>query len=239
MIEVIKKYAGYVIAFLLLLLIAKNCINSTANKYIGEGNVYEEQLENRVKILKQDSIKAFKTVDSLHQYNKKKDSIISGLKKKNTDLEKKIIVVKKDKDKAVDKSKSFTYKQSADYIAAKYKKPEAVSYDSTGVKLEKDIPNQVVKTIIEKDACEQEAFLSKEILANSESEKKILEEKVINKDKEVKAISDYSKSQNYTLEASQAANESYKKQNKTLRTVRTIDRTIIIVGIIAGLFILK
>jgi hypothetical protein len=239
MIEKVKKYLGYIIAFLLLLFIAVTCINRTANKYIGEGNIYEKQLKNKVILLKKDSIRAATIVDSLHKTNKERESLILNLKKKNTDLEIKVSAVYKKKEQTLKKVKSFTNKQNADFIASSFNKPESITYDSTGVTLKDDLPNQVVKVIIEKEACEEEAVYNKQMLSNAEKEKDILNENLESKDEEIKVINAFSKEQSSTLEASQLANESFKKQNRTLRTGRTIERVLVVAGVITTILILK
>lgn len=237
--EIVMKYTQYLIALALILFFVARCVNGATDKYIGEGNVYEKQLKNRVEILKQKEAKSKKTIDSLHAFNAEKDSIILGLKKKNEKLVAKVVYIGKTKDAAINKVASFTHKQSADFIAEKLDAKTSVVADSSGVVLKDDAPNKVAKVIVEKEACEEEAAVTKQIIANSEAEKEELNKKLDNKDKEIQTVVDLNKEKDLTLEASRQANESFTKQNKTLRTVRTIDRIIIIGGIITGFFILK
>lgn len=237
--EIIIKYTKYILALALILFFVLKCVNSTADKYTGEGNVYEKQLENRVKILKQKELKSKKVIDSLHSYNKERDSIIIGLKIEKDKLVEKVAYIGKAKEVAVVKVSSFTHKQSADFIAEKLNAKNSISSDSSGVILKNDAPNKVAKVIVEKEACEDEAAVSKEILAKTEAENLQLNQKLESKDKEITSINDLSKEKDLTLEAANQNTESFKKQIKTLKTVRTIDRIIIVGGIITGFFILK
>lgn len=235
--EIVVKYTKYILALAVILFFVLKCVNSTADKYTGEGNVYEKQLKNRVEILKKKAEAAKKEIDSLHSYNKERDSIILGLKKSNDKLIEKIAYIGKAKDSAIKKAASFSHKESAYFIGQKLNIPNSVSADSSGVILKNDAPNKVAEVIIEKEACEEENIFTKQLISNSELEKVELNKKLVSKDKEIQTINDLSKEKDLTLEAANQNIDSFKKQIKTLKTSRTIER-IIIVGI-AGFLILK
>jgi hypothetical protein len=80
MIEVVKRWAVYLVAFLVVLLVVVTCVNKTGDTLKGEQNVYQKQLERKVKSLELIKRNTAKYIDSLKKEDKKKDKVIFKLK---------------------------------------------------------------------------------------------------------------------------------------------------------------
>lgn len=237
MIERVKKYLGYIVAVVALLIMTYTCVNNSALKADGESNVYEKLLERRVKSLKTKEAEYKKFSDSLAKDNKKKDSAIVALREKNNAIA--LVLADNERKKKADlkKVKTFTYKQSAEYIAKTYNAPKSVIYTNTGVVLNDSIPNRVVETIVEKASLETKVVLTESKLANVTQENKELEGKVENKDKDLIAALEVGKEKDEALFLSTELNKSMKKENRRLKTIKFIDKILILSAFVGGVLI--
>lgn len=232
--ENLKKYLGYIVAVIALLLMTYTCVNNSILKKEGESNVYEKQLERRVKSLQANEADYKKFSDSLSKDNKAKDSAIAVLKKKNEVVAGKLADNENKKKADLQKVKSFTYKQSADYIGKTYDSPNSVSYTDTGVILEDSIPNKVVATIVEKASLEKKVVLTETKLANTVQENKELEGKVENGKQDLAAALTVSAEKDEALQLYQEFNKSINKENSRLKTSRFIGRVLIVAAFVGG-----
>lgn len=237
--ETVKKYVDYIIAIGILLLLATTCTNSLADRYFGKGDVLQEQYHKKIELLNQERIKSKKIIDSLHEENNQKDMQIGGLQELNHDLDLKIEAATKQKDGVLVKVRKYTYKQSAEYISNAYNAPKAVTYTDKGVMLGDSIPNKVVETIVQKEFFKKKLALTEVKLDFTGRQVNLLEDKVKNKDLEIKTISDLSLRKDDALEASAELNATTKKENKVLRQGRWIDRALIVVAFVGGILIAK
>ena len=237
MVVLIKKYWLYVVGVLLILLLAFNCVNNSISELTGEGNVYEKQLERRVKALKIKEVEYIKLSDSLSKDNKAKDSAISVLKKKNSAISTKLAENESKNKAEIKKVKSFTYKQSSEAIAKAYNAPKSVSYTNTGVVLNDSIPNKVVETIVEKEHLETKVVLTEAKLSNVIQESTVLEEKVKNKDLQISEAAELGAEKDEALKLSEDFNKSMKKENRRLKTGRFIDKLLIVSAFVGGILI--
>lgn len=236
--EVVRKYIGYIIAAGLLLLLANNCVNKMADNYFGEGNVIEKQLHNKIEIMNAEKRKSDKLRDSLEKENKKKDSEIATLKTENNRIDSERNKLNNKTEKEIAKSKSFTYKESAQFIFKTYNMPNSVSYSDKGVFVSDSVPNKVVETIIERDAFKEDNSLLEQKVKNTEKQVSVLEEKVSNKDLEIKSLSDLGQKKDEVILSEQELNDNLKKQNKKLKTSRTLERILTFVGIVTGVILI-
>lgn len=235
--ENLKKYLGYIVAVIALLLMTYTCVNNSAIKADGASNVYEKQLERRVKSLKSREVEYKKYTDSLSLDDKKKDSTITALKQKNSIISAKLAENEKKRQVDIRKVKSFTYKQSSDYIAKTYNAPQSVSYTNTGIVLTDSVPNRVVETIVEKASLENKVILTESKLTNVTSENKELEGKVENKDAALKEALKLGEEKDEALQLSKEFNESVSKENRKLKTIKFVDKLLIISAFIGGVLI--
>lgn len=235
--EIIKKWTGYIVAVVLLLILASTCINTAGDSIAGEQNIYDKQLKNRVEILVTAKNKTDKVVDSLEHENQKKDKELAKLKKEKTTTNKKIADLEKDKQNTLIKVASNTYKQSAEFIGKTYDDKKAVTYTDKGVDLTGTVPNKVVATIVEKEFLEKKLVLTEKNVSDTEKEVAALEGKVKNKDTEIESLNTLSKEKDLTLEASKNFNEATKKENKNLKTGRFINRILIVAAFVGGILI--
>jgi uncharacterized protein (DUF3084 family) len=239
MIENIKKYAYYIIGVIVLLLLTANCVNNTISKLNGTISVYEKQLENRTKNLKELKEKAKKSADSLHSDNKKKDIKITELKNDNLAISYELAKLQKDKQDALNKAKDFTYQQSAEYIAKTYNAPKSVSYTNTGVTLGDKVPNKVVETIIEKASLEKKVELTECELENTKQVVSTLEGKVENKDTEIAKNAVVAKEAEKTLKDALDLNQTKDKQISKLKKGSFITKLIAVGAFALGILIAK
>lgn len=235
--ENLKKYLGYIVAVIALLLMTYTCVNNSAIKTDGASNVYEKQLERRVKSLKAREAEYKKYTDSLSLDDKKKDSTITALKQKNSVISAKLAENERKRQIDIKKVKSFTYKQSSEYIAKTYNSPQSVSYTNTGVVLSDSVPNRVVETIVEKASLENKVILTESKLANVTSENKELEGKVENKDAALKELTKLGEEKDEALQLSKDFNESVSKENRKLKTIKFVDKLLIISAFVGGVLI--
>ncbi len=239
MIEKAKTWFWYLGGVVILLLLAGNCTNSLADRYFGEGDVLQKQYHAKIEALNQEKIKSQKIIDSLKEDNNQKDMQIGGLQELNNDNDKKIALLSQKAQDGVKVAKTYTYKQSAEFISKAYNAPKSVSYTNQGITLVDSIPNRVVETIIDRDFFKKKLELTEENLNYTGKQVILLEDKVKNKDLEIKTISDLSLRKDDALEASKDLNEATKKENKKLKTSRWIDRALIVGAFVGGILLTK
>ncbi len=239
MIEVIKKWSAYIVAVVLMLLLASTCINKAGETIAGEKNIYDKQLKRRVEILVTAKNKSDKTIDSLYYESAKKDKELARVRQEKIKVDSKISKLEKERQAYLMKVSGNTYKQTAEFIAKTYKAPKSVSYTNTGVTLSDSVPNKVAATIIEKSFLEGKLNLTEQKVTDTEKEVTVLESKVKNKDKEIESINAISKEKDLTLEASKNLNEATKKENKNLKRGRFVNRILIVAAFIGGILIAK
>lgn len=239
MTEIVKRWTVYVVAVIILLVAAGTCVNRSRDVISGEKNVYEKQLERRVKQLKTAEKSTVKYIDSLNNENKKKDKEIEKLKQKNVVVNSKISKLEKDKQSTLTKISKNTYKQSAEAIAKEYKATKSVSYDDSGVNLKDSVPNKVVQTIVEKEFCEEKQALTETKLANTEKVVTALESKVLNGERERDKLKEADKEKDLALEAQKDFNKATEKENRSLKRGRIVDKVLIVAAFIGGILIGK
>jgi hypothetical protein len=235
--ENLKKYLGYIVAVIALLLMTYTCVNNSILRKEGENNIYEKQLERRVKTLQANAADYKKYSDSLSKDSKVKDATIASLKKKNEVVTGKLADNESKKKADLQKVKSFTYKQSAEYIGKTYDSPKSVSYTDIGVVLNDSVPNKVVATIVEKAALETKVGLIETKLSNTVAENKQLGGKVENTQKALSAALDVSSKKDEALQLSQEYNKNVQKENRKLKTSSFIGRVLIVAAFIGGVLI--
>lgn len=235
--ENLKRYLGYIVAVVALLLMTYTCVNNSILRKEGENNVYEKQLERKVKTLQENELDYKKYSDSLSKDSKAKDSAIIVLKKKNEVITGKLADNESKKKEDLQKVKSFTYKQSSEYIGKTYNSPKSISYTDTGVMLNDSIPNRVVATIVEKAALETKVGLIETKLSNTVQENKQLEGKAENTQKDLSAALMVSGEKDEALKLSQEYNKNVQKENRKLKTGRFIGRVLIVAAFIGGVLI--
>jgi hypothetical protein len=235
--EIFKKYLGYIVAVVALVAMMYTCSNNSILRKEGENNVYEKQLERKVKSLQVNTAQYKKFSDSLSKDNRTKDAAIAELKKKNSIISGRLAQNEFNRKAELKKVKSFSYKESAEYIAKTYESPKSVSYTDTGVILNDSIPNKVVSTIVEKAALDTKVILVESKLSNVVKENKELEGKVDNKNQELAAALSINAQKDEALLLSQEYSKNLNKENKKLKTNRFLGKVLIVAAFIGGTFV--
>ncbi len=238
--EIIKKYLGYIIAAGLLLMLLHTCSNAAVNNIAGQVSILDRQYQTKAKELNKDKVISAKLVDSLHKANNEKDMQIGGLQELNNDLDKKILDLSKKNISQVAKVKNYTKQEDVKFISAYYDAPNSVFSTDKGITLQDSLPTKVVETIVEKEFLDDKLKLTESKLSNTEKELNLTNDKVINKDKEIKSLVDLSDKKDSVIAASSDLNVTYKKENKRLRTNRTIERIAVgAAAVITGVLLIK
>ena len=239
MLEKLKQYVAYIIAFAVLLLCFSTCVESAAKRISGEVSILDRNFQKKLQEADAKSLKTTYIVDSLHKVNSEKDKKILSLKKENAKLDIKVADLEKKKNEQVVKVKSFTYKQSEQFIADRYNAPKSVTSSEAGVTLSNDVPNKIIAEVVEKDFLSEKVKFTEGKVENLELENTLLGEKVKSKDVEIATINDLSKDKDEVIDIAKELNDKQKKENKRLKTVGTVSKFLIVAAAVIGILIAK
>ncbi len=237
MLEKVKQYVAYLIAFAILLVCFSTCVDSAAKRVSGEVSVLDKNFQEKLQEIDAKSLKTTYIIDSLHKVNGEKDKKIADLRVKNTELDSKIASADKKSKEQAAKVKSFTYKQSEQFISQRYNSPKSVTSSDVGVTLSNDIPNKIITEVLEKDFLTEKVKFTEGKVENLKLENSLLEDKIRGKDVEISTINDLSADKDEGLDLAKELNDRQKKENRKLKTGRVVDKVLIVAAGVIGFLI--